>query len=137
MPRDERRSADRPTRRREQVNLSDSGTGGYGGPLRRRGDAPEADGSGSRRHATVAESAGRRGPGTLRRTDESLTEAIQEQLGEHPEIDATGIEVLVEGGEVTLQGTVEDRDIRWLVEDLVEGVAGVSLVHNRLRVAKH
>ncbi|HEU5040238.1 MAG TPA: BON domain-containing protein [Gemmatimonadales bacterium] len=80
----------------------------YGGPLRRRDDQSEA----------------------------SLSGAIEELLAEHPEIDTSEIEVLVEAGEVTLQGMVEDRDMRWLVEDLVEAVSGVSLVHNRLRVAR-
>jgi osmotically-inducible protein OsmY len=50
-------------------------------------------------------------------------------------LDASAVEVEVEGGEVTLTGHVEDRDARWLAEDVVESVAGVSLVHNRLRAA--
>ncbi len=77
-----------------------------------------------------------RGPRTYRRSDESIHEEICETLTHHPDLDASEIEVLVEGGEVTLQGSVEDRDMRWLVEDLVEAVSGVSLVHNQLRVAR-
>jgi osmotically-inducible protein OsmY len=77
-----------------------------------------------------------RGPLSYRRSDERLRDEIREQLIRHPDVPTGEVEVLVEGGEVTLQGTVEDRDIRWLVEDLVEAVSGVSLVHNRLRIER-
>ena len=46
-----------------------------------------------------------------------------------------GPDVTVKDGEVTLSGTVEDRDARWLAEDLAESASGVRAVHNRLRVA--
>ena len=111
MARDERRTSGRPTRRREPVILPDAG--GARRPLRRRDD-PTFDREGS---------------------DESLREAIWDQLIHHPDLHPDDIDVQVEGGEVTLQGTVDDRDARWLVEGLVESVSGVSLVHNQLRVA--
>jgi osmotically-inducible protein OsmY len=71
-----------------------------------------------------------------RRTDERIHEDLLEQLDHHAEIDATAIEVLVEEGEVTLQGVVPDRDMRRLAEGVAESVVGVSLVHNRLRLAR-
>ena len=70
----------------------------------------------------------------LRRSDESIIEDIRASLVRHPDIDGT-VEVQVEAGEVTLAGKVDHRDDRWLVEDLVASVSGVSLVHNRLRVS--
>jgi osmotically-inducible protein OsmY len=76
-----------------------------------------------------------RGPRTYRRSDTTMYEEICESLKNNPDVDATDMEVTVEGGEVTLSGTVEDRDARWLAEDLVESVQGVRAVHNRLRVA--
>lgn len=221
MPRDERRSGSRPTRRRERVIREDPGRSQlleegqgpagpagafegspadsttpnrYGGPLRRRDDPPNPRNQGAGgeggfstigggtyygessyhdapdhgdwdRRATGAGPARREGPGyegehtwgesrqqeereqttgghagrgprTYRRSDGSIHEEICEMLTQHPEIDAGDVEVLVEDGEVTLQGAVDDRDMRWLVEDLVESVSGVSLVHNRLRVAR-
>ena len=176
MAREERRSADRPTRRRErevnadaarsQFGVFASGSGDltseggfgtldrYGGPLRRHDDQPSAPA----RHATDA------GPGAPgregityegdhtwgeggahresplresgRRADESVREEVLDQLDAHSEIEAAGIEVLVEEGELTLQGTVPDRDMRRLAEGVAESVAGVSLVHNRLRLAR-
>ena len=56
-------------------------------------------------------------------------------LTDTPDLDATDIDVAVEDGEVTLSGTVDDRDARWLAEDLAEAISGVRAVHNRLRVA--
>jgi len=70
-----------------------------------------------------------------RRSDESIREEICASLTRRSDLDASAVEVEVEGGEVTLTGHVEDRDARWLAEDVVESVAGVSLVHNRLRAA--
>jgi osmotically-inducible protein OsmY len=42
----------------------------------------------------------------------------------------------VESGEVTLTGSVDSRDAKWLTEDLVNSVAGVREVNNRLKVAR-
>jgi hypothetical protein len=76
-----------------------------------------------------------RGPRTYRRADATIYEDVCEGLKANPDLDAGDIEVSVEGGEVTLGGTVESRDARWLAEDLAESVPGVREVHNRLRVA--
>ena len=70
-----------------------------------------------------------------RRSDESIREEICASLTRRSHLDASAVEVEVEGGEVTLTGHVEDRDARWLAEEVVESVPGVSLVHNRLRAA--
>ncbi|MBA2459556.1 MAG: BON domain-containing protein [Gemmatimonadales bacterium] len=68
------------------------------------------------------------------RSDESIRDEVCESLTRHPDLDASDLEVEIEGGEVTLSGRVEDRDARWLAEDIVEMVSGVSLVHNQLRL---
>jgi osmotically-inducible protein OsmY len=72
-------------------------------------------------------------PDQGRRSDESIRDEIRTSLSQRPGLDASDVEVEVEGGEVTLTGSVEDRDASWMAEDLVESVQGVSLVHNRLR----
>lgn len=155
MSPDERRSTGRPGIRRESETLNDpdhsqfleptdqNPSAGYGGPLRRRDDRPASHG-GAAGGGTGAIGAGTyygegeesEHHGEAAWADEKLRDEIREQLTHHPNVPGGEVEVLVEGGEVTLQGTVEDRDIRWLVEDLVEAVSGVSLVHNRLRVAR-
>ncbi len=76
------------------------------------------------------------GPRGRRKSDESLREEIREILTADPELEAIDIEVEVEGGAVTLRGAVVDSDARLLAEELVESLAGVREVHNRLRVER-
>lgn len=81
----------------------------------------------------------RSGSGNLRgyrRPDESLAREIHEILTKDPELDATEIEVEVEGGAVTLTGEVESSDAKLLAEELVESTPGVREIHNRLRIAR-
>jgi hypothetical protein len=75
-----------------------------------------------------------RGPKGYRRSDERIREDVSDELFRHPEIDASEIEVQVQGGEVTLTGKVEDRHQKRLAEDLAERVSGVDDVHNQLKV---
>lgn len=75
-----------------------------------------------------------RGPRGYRRSDERIREDICEALTHHPEIDARELEVEVQGGEVTLSGSVDHRRTKRLVEDLAERCSGVHDVHNHLRV---
>jgi BON domain-containing protein len=75
-----------------------------------------------------------RGPKNYTRSDDRIREDVSDRLEQHGEIDATEIEVRVENGEVTLEGTVEDRRMKRLAEDVVEDCPGVKQVHNRIRV---
>ncbi|MGQ0538302.1 MAG: BON domain-containing protein, partial [Gemmatimonadaceae bacterium] len=52
----------------------------------------------------------------------------------HARIDASEIEIRVQSGEVTLTGTVTDREQKRMAEDLVEAVSGVKDVQNQIRV---
>ena len=71
-----------------------------------------------------------------RRSDDKIHEEIWELLTNNPDLDASEIELHVESGEVTLTGTVDSRDAKWLSEDLVTSVTGVREVNNRLKVAR-
>jgi len=71
-----------------------------------------------------------------RRPDEALARELEEILTQDPELDATDIEVKVEGGAVTLRGQVASSDARLLAEELVESVTGVREVHNSLKVER-
>ena len=75
-------------------------------------------------------------PRLRRKTDDSLAQEIHEILIGDPELDATEIGVVVEGGAVTLSGEVEHPDAKLLAEELTESVSGVRLVHNRLVVRR-
>jgi hypothetical protein len=75
-----------------------------------------------------------RGPKGYTRSDDRIREDISDRLEQHGEIDASEIEVRVSKGEVTLEGTVEDRWMKRMAEDLVEDTPGVKQVNNRIRI---
>jgi len=77
-----------------------------------------------------------RGPKGYRRSDERITEDVNEALYQDPDLDASEIEVKVENGVVTLSGTVTERHFKRLAEDIVERCSGVNDVHNQLRVQR-
>lgn len=77
-----------------------------------------------------------RGPRNWQRSDERIKEDINERLTEHPDIDASDIEVEVVAGEVTLRGKVDDRHAKRLAEDIAEGVFGVRDVRNEIKVSR-
>ena len=66
-----------------------------------------------------------------RKSDESLAQEIHEILTSDPELDSTDIEVVVEGGAVTLSGAGEHPAAKHLAEELTESISGVPRVHNR------
>ena len=76
-----------------------------------------------------------RGPKAYRRSDELLNEIICQQLTDDPFIDARDITVEVKNCEVTLRGTVETREQKYAIEDLVADVAGVTEIHNYIGVS--
>lgn len=75
-----------------------------------------------------------KGPRNYRRSDERIREDVCERLREDPRLDASGIDVEVRNREVTLSGTVTDRQSRRRAEELSEGVSGLAHVENRIRV---
>lgn len=75
-----------------------------------------------------------KGPAGYQRSDERIRELVCEALTDDDLIDASRIEVSVQGGEVTLTGTVEDRHAKRDAEDCACSVAGVRDVQNLLRV---
>ena len=75
-----------------------------------------------------------RGPKGYQRSDERIREDVSDRLTEHGDLDASGIEVNVSQGVVTLAGSVDDRWGKRLAEDIAERVSGVHDVMNQLRV---
>jgi osmotically-inducible protein OsmY len=76
-----------------------------------------------------------KGPKGFTRSDERLKEHVNELLMEHAEIDATHVEVEVHSGVVSVAGTVEDRQQRRAIEDLIEGIFGVTEVQISIKLA--
>ncbi len=75
-----------------------------------------------------------RGPKGYVRTDERIREDLSERLTDNPWLDASNVEVTVAGAEVTLSGTVPDRESKRRAEDIADDVSGVKHVQNNLRV---
>jgi osmotically-inducible protein OsmY len=76
-----------------------------------------------------------KGPQGYKRSKDRIMEEICDILMQHGGVDASNISVNVDdNGEVTLEGTVSDRQQKRMAEDAIENVSGVNEVHNRLRV---
>jgi hypothetical protein len=77
-----------------------------------------------------------RGPKGYTRSSERILEDVAERLTDDPEVDASEIEVAVDGDVVVLRGKVYDRAQKRAAEDVVENVSGVRDVRNELQVEK-
>jgi len=77
-----------------------------------------------------------RGPRGYKRSDERIREDVCDRLTEDHDLDASDIDVKVEGCEVTLEGTVDERRSKWLAEEIAARCSGVTEVHNHLRVKR-
>ncbi len=73
-------------------------------------------------------------PRGYRHGDARLYEEVNERLGASTLLDAEEIDVRVEGGVVTLSGTVPYRRHKRIAEFIALSVPGVDDVHNRIRV---
>ncbi len=78
-----------------------------------------------------------RGPKGYQRSDDRIREDVCERLTQHPNVDASEIDVQVNNGEVTLNGSVDDRHSKRMAEDIAEDVSGVREVHNQLKTQQH
>ncbi|WP_433937815.1 BON domain-containing protein [Sorangium cellulosum] len=63
-----------------------------------------------------------------------MREDICDQISDHPDLDASDVEVKVQNGEVILSGTVRDRRFKHQLETLAERVSGVTDVRNEIRL---
>ena len=74
------------------------------------------------------------GPSGYTRSDERIMEDACDCLTDDWAIDARQVSVTVNGGEVTLDGTVPSREQKRRAEDVVDDLSGVKHVQNNLRV---
>jgi hypothetical protein len=75
-----------------------------------------------------------KGPKGYQRSDERIRDDVCDCLTDDPRLDASGIDVKVKSGEVTLSGSVDSRQAKRHAEELIDRVSGVRDVHNGLRV---
>lgn len=76
-----------------------------------------------------------RGPKNYTRSDERITEDLNEKLSQDDYLDASEINVEVKQGVATLSGTVEQRWMKHHAEDLAESCSGIKDVENHIRVS--
>ncbi len=74
------------------------------------------------------------GPRGYKRSDDLITDDINDHLTWDDRIDATDIQVDVNEGIVTLTGSVETRRDKRIAEDIADDVAGVADVNNNLQI---
>lgn len=125
------------------------GDAGSGGQSYNGGQRVYPDDPGYRRRAPYAGQAG--GPGTqggqqatrrpvgpkgYRRADERVREDVCERLAMNPYVDVSEVSVDVANGVVTLDGTVQERREKYVIEEIADAVFGVTEVDNRLRVQR-
>jgi hypothetical protein len=77
-----------------------------------------------------------RGPRNYQRSDERIREDLCERFTHHSYLDPSDIDIRVQNGQVTLDGSVSDRWAKRTAEDLAENVSGVTEVLNRLRIVQ-
>ena len=75
-----------------------------------------------------------KGPKGYHPSEQRIREQVCDRLSDSPTLDASNIEIKVDGSEVILTGTVESRRDKRLAEDLAETVSGVRDIHNQLRI---
>ena len=76
-----------------------------------------------------------KGPKNYQRSEERIREDVCDRLSDDYVIDASDIDIKVNGSEVILSGTVDSRNEKRRAEDLAESVSGVTNVQNQLRVS--
>ncbi len=74
------------------------------------------------------------GPRGYKRPDDRIREDVMDRLWVDGQIDASDIDVSVNNGVITLQGTVESRRMKRMAEDTAWSVPGVDDVQNQLRL---
>ena len=78
-----------------------------------------------------------RGPSGYKRADDRINEEAHERLTDDPWVDASGINIAVSNGEITLSGTVPERESKHRAERIIESLSGVTHVQNNLRVQRN
>lgn len=125
---------DEPRTQFDQRNVQSGQGGGAGAAWGDRGRSWRDDPGAWRDRAREFGKFAGRGPKGYQRSDDRIREDVSDRLTEHPDIDASEIEVAVANGVVTLTGEVDSRGAKRLAEDIAEAVGGVRDVMNQLSV---
>lgn len=75
-----------------------------------------------------------KGPSNYTRSDQRILEDVSDRITDDWRVDGRNIQVTVDSGEVTLDGTVASREHKRRAEDCADAISGVKHVQNNLRV---
>jgi hypothetical protein len=75
------------------------------------------------------------GPKGYRRSDERIRDDVCDRLTCDPDVDPSGVTVVVAEAEVTLEGPVDSAWARHRIRSCAEATVGVRGVHDRMHVA--
>ena len=70
----------------------------------------------------------------MNKTDAQLKQEIEEELRWDPKVNAAQIEVRVDGGSISLTGSVDTHGEKWAAADAARRVNGVRMVEHDLSV---
>ncbi len=77
-----------------------------------------------------------KGPKGYKRADERIKDDVCDRICHMRGMDASDVEIQVSGGEVTLTGTIQTRQMKWQLEHLIDSINGVTEIHNQLRMKR-
>lgn len=118
-------------------NFGNMNQGGFDGDWWERARDKVASWFGGNRDRERSEGPHRgKGPRGYVRSEERIREDVYDRLSYDPSVDASEINIRVEGTEVVLSGVVHSREEKHRAEDLVESISGVRNVQNNLRVER-
>ena len=75
-------------------------------------------------------------PRNYKRSDGRIYEDVCERLWDEHRVEVGDVSVQVKDGTVTLEGTVPERRMKHIIEDLAAGTRGVQEVENRITVSR-
>lgn len=111
-----------------------SGYGAEGGGTRDYGSQGYAGGPQGYGARGMGEHRGK-GPKGYQRSDERIKELLCERLRDDPEIDPSEVTITVQGGKITLEGTVDSRLTKNAIEEVAEQF-GTQDVESNLRIQR-
>jgi hypothetical protein len=78
-----------------------------------------------------------RGPIGYDSAGDPTGQEVYSRLTQHGQIDASDIEIVIDNGEVLLDGTVDSEETKRLAQEAVETITGVRSVQNLLQVKEN
>jgi hyperosmotically inducible periplasmic protein len=73
--------------------------------------------------------------GAAKRSDDLIAHDVEEQLNQDTSFNPEGLNLKVDGGDVTLEGYVAHLADKTRAEEIVLEIEGVTAFHNNLRIA--